>query len=123
MSRQDDLDAVLREVTMALDDVAGVVYATRDGLPVSSTVGEPRAGKIAAMAAAVLSLSEQTVGASPVQPVGSAVIRGSEGCLAVFPSGVRGALAVQTGPRPNIGLMNVELPQAAASLDSIVGGR
>ena len=127
MARQAELDGVLRAVATVVDDVDGAVFATRDGLCVATTLHEPHASKLAAMAAAVLSLSESAldfgeVRQGPPDPVRSTVVRGREGCVAVVPAGRLGALAVQTGARPNVGLMHVELPRAAARLAHLASG-
>lgn len=125
--RRVELDAVLDEVSRVLADVRGAVFATRDGLCVASTIPEPQAGTVAAMAAAVLSLSESALdfGEAPTgrpDPLRSTVLRGSDGCLAVVPAGALGALAVKTGAKPNIGLLGVELPRAAAKLAGVATG-
>jgi predicted regulator of Ras-like GTPase activity (Roadblock/LC7/MglB family) len=121
VSKQADVSQVLRGIHLAVDNVHGAVVATRDGLPVASTTGGDRAEKVAAMAASVLALSQQALADPDTEDGGQTVIRGSDGCLVVQEAGPNAVLAVHTGARPNMGLVQVEVPRAAAELALILG--
>lgn len=120
MSKHEDVSRVMRSIQTNVDGVQDVVVATRDGLTVAATTGEDRAGKVAAMAASVLALSQQAI-ADSGGGEGHTVIRGDRGCLVVHGAGPNAIVAVHTGARPNMGLVQVEVPRAAADLESILG--
>ncbi len=121
MSKQEDVARIMRDVHHRVGDVEDVVIATRDGLPLASTTSDDRAEKVAAMVASVLSLSMQAVDDDSEGPFGHTVIRGSRGCLVVQDAGPNAVIAVHTGANPNMGLVQVEIPRAAADLESILG--
>ena len=120
MSKQADLEVVLRSLLADVGDITGVVLASRDGLPVASTANGPTTDTLAAMAAAVLALSEQAVDATPTEPLDHTMIRGTDGCFAVYGAGHLGALALQTIAHPNVGLVQVEAPRAAAEISRLL---
>lgn len=119
VSKQQDLAKVMRDIHLAVDGVEEVVVATRDGLAVASTGSDDRTAKVAAMAASVVGLSTQAVGAAPGES-GQTVIRGDAGCLVVQGAGPNAVIAVRTGARPNMGLVQVEVPRAADDLAAIL---
>lgn len=121
MSKQAELHDVLRGFHAAVDGVHGAVLATRDGLPVASTLADARSEAVAAMAATVVALADQAAPPGAERGVGHTVIRGTDGCLVVYPAGELGVLAVQTTSQPNIGLVQVEAPAAACQLASLLG--
>lgn len=123
VSKQGDLEQVLRSLHTDVVDVTSTVLASRDGLPVASTANGLATDRLAAMAAAVLAIGEQATEATPDAPFGHALIRGSGGCLAVYGAGQFGALAVQTIANPNVGLVQVEAPRAASLLGDLLDGQ
>jgi predicted regulator of Ras-like GTPase activity (Roadblock/LC7/MglB family) len=121
VSKQVELHEVLRGFQSAVDGVHGAVLATRDGLPVVSTLADAGAETVAAMAATVISLAEQAMPSDPDGAgEGHTVIRGSGGCLVVYAAGDAAVLAVQTTATPNIGLVQVEAPATARELASLL---
>jgi len=120
VSKQVELHEVLRGFHEAVDGVHGAVLATRDGLPVASTLADAKAETLAAMAATVIALANQAVPHEGDDSEGHTVIRGSDGCLVVYPAGDVGVLAVQTSAHPNIGLVQVEAPATARELAALL---
>ena len=120
VSKQVELHEVLRGFHDAVDGVHGAVLATRDGLPVASTLAEARTDTVAAMAATVVALASQAAPSTDDDADGHTVIRGSDGCLVVYAAGDLGVLAVQTSAHPNIGLVQVEAPAAARQLAALL---
>lgn len=121
MSKQHDLGGVLDAFCRCVDGVNGAVLATRDGLTVASTFPSDRSSRVAAMAATVQALAEQTVPPGEASSAGHTVVRGRDGCLVVHPAGDLAVLAVQTASRPNIGLVQVQAPEAAGELARLLG--
>lgn len=119
MSKQQDVSKVMRDIHVAVDGVEEVVVATRDGLAVASTGSDELTAKVAAMAASVVGLSGQAIGAATGE-TGQTVIRGDLGCLVVQGAGPNAVIAVRTGARPNMGLVQVEVPKAAEDLAAIL---
>jgi predicted regulator of Ras-like GTPase activity (Roadblock/LC7/MglB family) len=115
VSKQAELHDALRHLHAVIDGVHGTVLATRDGLPVASTLAGASTETVAAMAATVMALAGQAVPCED-DSTGFTVIRGTGGCLVVQGAGDAGVLAVQTGPQPNLGLVQMEAPAVAATL-------
>jgi predicted regulator of Ras-like GTPase activity (Roadblock/LC7/MglB family) len=120
VSKQADLNQRLREFHTLVDNVHGSVLATRDGLPIASTLADAQSTTVAAMAATVVALAHQAVPDGD-DAAGHTVIRGSDGCLVVYPAGPLSVFAVQTGDQPNIGLLEVEAPAMAGELAALLG--
>jgi predicted regulator of Ras-like GTPase activity (Roadblock/LC7/MglB family) len=120
MSKQRDLDATLRGFCAAVDDVHGAVLATRDGLTIASaSMADGTAARVAAMAATVQAVAEQTVAADGAGV--HTMVRAGDGCLVVYPAGPHGVLALQTAAKPNVGLVQVHAPEAADELAELLG--
>ena len=115
MTKNDTVSQIMRDIHQRIGDVHDVVVGTRDGLPLASTTSDSRAERISAMAASVLSLSMQALDGDDS---GHAVVRGTRGCLVVHHAGPGALLAVHTGAKPNMGLVQVEVPRAATDLES-----
>lgn len=120
MSRQEEIERVMRDVQRGVDGVERVVVGTSDGLAVASTSPGPRSEKMAAMAASVVSLSQQTVADDREGATGQTVIRGSSGCLVVQGAGPDAVLAVRTDVAANMGLIQMEVPRAAAEIAALL---
>lgn len=118
MTKNETVSQIMRDIHQRIGEVQDVVVATRDGLPLASTTSDGRAERVSAMAASVLSLSVQALDGDAN---GHTVIRGSRGCLVVHDAGPDALLAVHTGAAPNMGLVQVEVPRAAADLASALG--
>lgn len=120
MTTHDELHDVLHRLEEVVDDVRGTVVTARDGLSIASTLPDSERDRMAAIAATVAALGQQLVGATFSFTLEHAVVRGGEGCLAVYGAGDTAALAVLTGARPNMGLLHVEAQQAAGDLAGLL---
>lgn len=120
VSKHEDVERVMRGIQRSVDGVEDVVIATTDGLSVSATNPGERADKVAAMAASVLALSRQAGAGDSDGDPGQTVIRGTKGCLVVQGAGPNAVIAVHTEANPNMGLIQLEVPRAAAELDAIL---
>lgn len=120
MARHEDLHDVLHRLEQVVGDVRGTVLAARDGLSIASTLPESDRDRLAAIAATVAALGQQLLGATFAFTLDHAVIRGREGCLAVYGAGDEAALAVLTGDDPNVGLLHVEAHHAAGDLAGLL---
>lgn len=121
MAREDELRRSLLDLECRVGDMHGSVLATRDGLAVATTFGADEAAKVAAMAASVVALADQVLHDPSGRGVARTLIRGSEGCLVVEAVGDGAVLAARTSANPNLGLVNIEMPETIGSLTKLLG--
>lgn len=115
VSRYAELRGALTGFERKVGDVRGAVVASRDGLPLASTFADGAGDRYAAMAASVVGLAEEIV-ADTDAGTSMTIIRGRTGCLIVHPAGPDAVVAARTGPNPNVGLVNVELPAVVSAV-------
>lgn len=114
MTRHEELRVALVALEQRVPDVHACVVSSRDGLPLAGTFGDG-GHRVAAMAASVVGLAEEIL-ADGAGATSTTTIRGSAGCLVVHPAGSGAVLAARTTAKPNVGLLQVELPATAAAL-------
>jgi predicted regulator of Ras-like GTPase activity (Roadblock/LC7/MglB family) len=108
MSKQERLQALIRELRQAVPEIGGVMVASTDGLALATDFPAQEADRAAAMAATALGLGKrivQTTGRGEFQEV---VVRGGDGYLVVYAAGPTGVLAVQAPQEANLGLVHLE---------------
>ena len=116
MSKQEQLQHVLDELQDEVSDVQGAMLASRDGLPIVSTMDPNDASRVAAMAATVLALGARVVETTGLGSFDEAVIQSDNGTFVVYDAGEYAALAVMAQARANLGLVHIEARRAAEVL-------
>ena len=116
MSKQEQLQHVLDELQEEVSDVQGAMLASRDGLPIVSTMDPNDASRVAAMAATVLALGARVVETTGLGTFDEAVIQSDNGTFVVYDAGDVAALAVMAQARANLGLVHIEARRAAEVL-------
>lgn len=116
MSKQEQLQKILDGLEREIPDVEGTMLASRDGLPIASTLAPADASRVAAMAATVLSLGARVVETTGLGAFEETVIQSANGTFIVYDAGTAAALAVVTRPGANLGLVHIEARQAAEVL-------
>jgi uncharacterized protein len=116
VSKQEQLQHVLDELQEEVSDVQGAMLASRDGLPIVSTMDPVDASRVAAMAATVLALGARVVETTGLGTFDEAVIQSDNGTFVVYDAGDLAALAVMAQARANLGLVHIEARRAAEVL-------
>ena len=116
MSKQEQLQKVLDALADEVQDVNGAMLASRDGLPIVSTLNPVDASRVAAMAATVLSLGARVVETTGLGQFEEAVIQGANGTFIVYDSGSMATLAVLAKEGANLGLIHIEARRCAEVL-------
>ena len=113
MSRQAELQEVIRQLRQAVPEITGVMVASTDGLSLASNLPEAEAARTAAMAATALGLGKRIAQTSGLGGLEEVVVRGQSGYLVVYSAGERGVLAVAAPMGANLGLIHLEARGAA----------
>jgi uncharacterized protein len=116
-------DALLAEMRALRDRVIGITdtaLASRDGLIIRADAPDINADNLAALASASLGLAQRMAAEVGRGMLRESIVRGSEGCVAVYAVGRR-ALLVVVG---DLGLDSVKLdreaPAAAETMNQIL---
>ncbi|MEU0791122.1 roadblock/LC7 domain-containing protein [Amycolatopsis sp. NPDC005961] len=106
----------LREVADQVDQVAGLLVATHDGLVLADDTKAVEADSVAAMSAAAIGLAAQFTAQARIGESRSALFEGSSGYVCVFP--VEGSLLLVVFGQPDItmGLFTLAAKQALTLL-------
>ncbi|WP_234553998.1 roadblock/LC7 domain-containing protein [Thermus caliditerrae] len=116
MSRQEELQGILRELRQAVPEITGVMVASTDGLSLATDLPEAEAARAAAMAATALGLGKRIAQTSALGGLEEVVVRGQAGYLVVYAAGDKGVLAVTAPMGANLGLIHLEARSAAAHI-------
>lgn len=102
----------LRDVGDQVDQVAGLLVATHDGLVLADDTKAVEADSVAAMSAAAIGLAAQFTAQARIGESRSAMFEGSSGYVCVFP--VEGSLLLVVFGQPDItmGLFTLAAKQA-----------
>ncbi|MCS7219184.1 MAG: roadblock/LC7 domain-containing protein [Thermus sp.] len=120
MSRQQELQEVVKGLRQAVPEITGVLVASTDGLSLASDVPEAEAARVAAMAATALGLGKRIASTTALGGLEEVVVRGREGYLVVYAAGDKGVLAVTAPMGANLGLIHLEARQAAARIAQVL---
>ncbi|WIY02178.1 roadblock/LC7 domain-containing protein [Amycolatopsis mongoliensis] len=103
---------VLHRIREQLDQVAGLLVATHDGLVLADDTRAVEADSVAAMSAAAVGLAAQFTAQARIGESRSAMFEGSSGYVCVFP--VEGSLLLVVFGQPDItmGLFTLAAKQA-----------
>jgi predicted regulator of Ras-like GTPase activity (Roadblock/LC7/MglB family) len=115
-----ELAAVLDEIRVHVDQIDGLLVATRDGLLVASSTREVEDSSIAAMSAAAIGLAIQFTRLAEVGTPRAALFEGASGHVCVFPVEDSTLLVVFGEPEITTGLFNVAAKQALSLLQNAV---
>lgn len=120
MTRQEELLALIRGLRTAVPEIAGVMVASADGLPMAHDFPEAEAPRIAAMAATSLGLGKRIATTLRLGGLQETVIRGQSGYFVVYEAGENGVLALALPAGANLGLVHLEAREAAKRLRELL---
>jgi hypothetical protein len=120
MSKQQQVEAVIRELRQALTDVSGVIVATPDGLVLGADISESDPARGAAMLATASGLGKRITETLNLGTAQELVIKGDRGYIAVYRAADKAVLGVLARADANLGLINLEARSAVGRLASIL---
>ncbi len=100
--------------------VAGSIVATTDGLLITHDIPGQDPVQLAALIATMLGLARQAAAMTGSGTLREAVVRGSDGYLAVFAAGTSAVLAVLGSNELHIGLLQFQAREAARLIGPLV---
>jgi len=110
MESVDNLDDLLKKLLGAIPEIKAVAIVSAEGLPIASALPQGvDETKIAAMTAALLSLSEKAIIEMRKGDFDQLYIKGSEGYLLVMQAGPNAVLIVSTTKDVRLGLILLDL--------------
>jgi predicted regulator of Ras-like GTPase activity (Roadblock/LC7/MglB family) len=121
VSRQVELQEVIRQLRQAVPEITGVMVASTDGLSLASDLPEAEAARTAAMAATALGLGKRIAQTSNLGGLEEVVVRGQSGYMVVYSAGDKGVLAVAAPAGANLGLIRLEAQGAAQRIAQVLG--
>ncbi|GAA6731840.1 roadblock/LC7 domain-containing protein [Thermus brockianus] len=120
MTRQEEIQTLIRSLREAVPEVSGVMVASADGLPMVHDFPEGEAARIAAMAATSLGLGKRIATTLRLGEFQETVIRGQNGYFVVYEAGEKGVLALALPTGANLGLVHLEAREAARHLKDLL---
>jgi len=117
----DTLDDILKKLLSAIPEVKAAAIVSAEGLPIASAlpqgVDETR---IAAMTAALLSLSERAVIEMEKGEFEQLYVRGNEGYLLVLQAGPNAVLTVSTTKDVRLGLIFLDCKRTTEKIAKLI---
>jgi len=121
MESVDTLDDLLKKLLGAIPEVKSAAIVSAEGLPIASAlpqgVDETR---IAAMTAALLSLSERAIIEMGKGDFDQLYIKGSEGYLLVMQAGPNAVLTVSTTKDVRLGLILLDCRRTCEKISQLI---
>ncbi len=119
-TKQDKINAVLDELSMATSDIKGLAVISPDGMLIADKLGSDQGDAAAAMGAALGSLSKRVTDTLKVGDFQEVNIRGANAGILLFDIEHRASLIVTVSQRANLGLVFLEARQAQTQLGQII---
>jgi predicted regulator of Ras-like GTPase activity (Roadblock/LC7/MglB family) len=120
MSKQEVLKNHIQSLLDAIPDLTGVLLTSTEGLPIAHSLANGTdPGRVAAMAAAALSLGRRITDAIQAGSVAEVTVRAGEGDLFVYSAGSKVVLAVLGPKNSNAGLILLEARNTAAAIAAL----
>jgi predicted regulator of Ras-like GTPase activity (Roadblock/LC7/MglB family) len=120
VNKQEQLHQVLTSLSQEVPDVRGALLASRDGLPIVSTLGGAEAGRVAAMAATVVALATRVVDTIKLGSFEETVVQSDSGMFIVYNAGDLAVLSVLAQRGATLGLVHLEARRAAEAVDRML---
>ncbi len=120
-STPDSLDDLLKKLLAAIPEVEAAAIVSAEGLPIASAL--PRdvdETRIAAMTAALLSLSERAIIEMQKGDFDQLYIRGSDGYLLVLQAGPNAVLTVSAAKDVRLGLILLDCRRTCEKIAQLI---
>jgi predicted regulator of Ras-like GTPase activity (Roadblock/LC7/MglB family) len=117
----DSLRRALSALLMDVEGVSGALLATTDGLLIAAHRPEDaHLESVAALAAAAAGVAEQFTLLMRLGELGSTVVYGESGCIAVHPIGDNAIIVIYTTGIPNVARLHLAVRQALPRFEKIM---
>ena len=121
MTKQEQLNQLIKDLRVNVPDITGVMVASSDGLSIASDFPEEEGARIAAVGAAASGLGNRIAQNASLGEVSETMVKGKDGLLLIYMSGEEGVLAVRAPAKGNLGLVRLEASSACDSVKKILG--
>jgi predicted regulator of Ras-like GTPase activity (Roadblock/LC7/MglB family) len=120
MAKGEALKSQLEALRNAIPELKGVLLASNEGLPVAHSLSNGAdPNRLAAMAAAALSLGKRVSDTMSTGTLGEVSIQSEEGGLFVYTAGSKAVLAVLSPSGGNAGLIHLEARSTAKEIGEL----
>ena len=120
MSKQEQLDSIIKELRSNVPDISGVMIATDDGLSIATDFAEEDAVRVAAVSAAASGLGGRISQNATLGEPEEVMVKGDDGLLLIYLAGDNSVLAVRAPARGNLGLVRLEASSAAKDVCKVM---
>ena len=120
MAKAEVLKSALESLRGAIPELKGVLLASNEGLPIAHALtngADP--GRVAAMAAAAVSLGRRVSDSIHTGTLGEVAIQADEGALFIYSAGSKAVLAVLSPQGGNAGLIHLEARATAKEIGDL----
>jgi len=118
--RAQQMQTVLKDLVTNTPDVEGAAMVSVDGLVIASVLpAGTDEDRVSAMAAALLSLGERTVGELQRGTLEQVYVKGAEGYIVLMQAGSETVLEVITGSAAKLGMVLLDAKRAAQQLTKL----
>ncbi len=121
MTKQEQLEKLIKELRTNVPDITGVMVASSDGLSIASDFPEEEGARIAAVGAAASGLGNRIAQNAALGAVSETMVKGTDGLLLIYMTGDEGVLAIRAPARGNLGLVRLEASAACEEVKKILG--
>jgi hypothetical protein len=125
MAHEADIRAELERLRTQVPEVSGALAAGVDGMVLAQDIpaaGPEAAAGVAALTAAALGIGLRLTDATGRAAFRELLVRGEDGCVAIYAAGPVCALTVLAGPRVNVGRLHLEARRAGARIAQLIDG-
>ncbi|MFP4396383.1 MAG: DUF4388 domain-containing protein [Anaerolineales bacterium] len=121
-TRRERLAKTLRNLIDTSGDISGVAVVSRDGLIMAADLpANIEQARVGAVSAAILSLSGRSVGQLKRGDLQQTMVQGGEGNIVITYAGKNAVLVGLTGSNVNLGMVFLEVREAADTVAEILG--
>jgi DNA-binding response OmpR family regulator/predicted regulator of Ras-like GTPase activity (Roadblock/LC7/MglB family) len=120
-TKTQQLKEVLDTVKAELTDAESIAIVASDGTIFASTVTGTEATRVGAMIATIVGLSRRACQSLKRGAATEALLRGTDGFVAIYPAGPQANLGVTTKSDVNLGMLNLVCREAADKIQNVLG--
>ncbi len=120
MTKQEQLDQLIKDLRVNVPDISGVMVASTDGLSIASDFPEEEGARIAAVGAAASGLGDRIAQNASLGAVTETMVKGEDGLLLIYKTSEESVLAIRAPAKGNLGLVRLEASSACESVRTIL---
>lgn len=122
MSRSQQINSLVKQLTNTTPDLEGAALIDHDGLMIAAALAsDVDEDSMAAMGAALLGLGERIVGELERGNFQMVMLRGTDGLVILVNAGENGVLAALASKKAKLGLVFLDVQRTAEELGKLLG--